>query len=118
MKAALTLLAAPFVLAADRPVGPPALDNPAYQAPAEPWRSMEEARKAARECRDTIRRVRAEEGQPQLRREPADPAEPLLIAAVDHRIDGCSAMVMKHDTTDVRPLPDRPEGPARLIPAR
>lgn len=69
-------------------------------------------------CRDTIEQVREENGQPALRKETADPDAPLLIAAVDHRIDGCSVMVMRNDTSDVRPLPQPAEGPVELIPAR
>lgn len=120
MKAALALVvAAPIVLAqADRPAEPLALDNPAYEEPAARWSSVDDARPTSAECRDKIRRVREENGQPALRRETADPEEPLLIAAVDHRIDGCSVMVMRHDTSDVRPLPEVPEGPVRMIPAR
>lgn len=71
-------------------------------------------------CRDTIHQVREERGLPQLQRETAAPEEPLLIAAVDHRIDGCSVMVVYGNTSDVRPLPAMPDGPPRLqrIPAR
>jgi hypothetical protein len=71
-------------------------------------------------CRDTIHAVREERGLPQLRRETASPDEPLLIAAVDHRINGCSVMVMYDNTSDVRPLPALPEGPPRLelLPSR
>jgi hypothetical protein len=65
-------------------------------------------------CRDTIHAVREERGLPQLRRETASPGEPLLIAAVDHRIGGCAVMVMYGNTSDVRPLPALPDGPARL----
>ena len=68
-------------------------------------------------CRDTIHAVREERGLPQLRRESASPDEPLLIAAVDHRIGGCSVMLMHGNTSDVRPLP-MPDGDARLLPAR
>ena len=120
MKAALALLAAaPIVLAqADRIAKPAALDNPAYHPPAEHWTSVEDAVPSAGECRDKIRRVREENGQPTLRRETADPEVPLLIAAVDHRIDGCSVMVMKQDTSDVRPVPEPSDGPVELIPAR
>ena len=67
-------------------------------------------------CRDRIHQVREANGQPDLRREAAKPGEPLLIAAVDQRIGGCSVMVMRNDTADVRPLP-APDGQAGLIPA-
>lgn len=63
-------------------------------------------------CRDRIHTVRAERGLPALERAPAAPDESLFIAAVDHRIDGCSVMVMRNDTSDVRPLPAPDQGPA------
>ena len=65
-------------------------------------------------CRDRIHTVREERGLPPLDREAADPEEPLLIAAVDHRIDGCSVMVMKYDSRDVRPIP-KPDESAPLL---
>ncbi|HYD24298.1 MAG TPA: hypothetical protein VEB68_05845 [Croceibacterium sp.] len=64
-------------------------------------------------CRDRIHLVREERGLPKLEREPASAEEPLLIAAVDKRIDGCSVLVMRDDIRDVRPLPTF-EGPGRL----
>ena len=68
-------------------------------------------------CRDTIQQVRAERGLPWVDRGTApEPDEPLLIATVDHRIDGCSVMVMRNDTSDVRPLPEA--GKHRLMPAK
>jgi len=70
-------------------------------------------------CTDRIHEVREERGLPRLERGTATPDEPLLIAAVDHRIDGCSVMVMRYDTRDVRPLPteERP-GQLERIPQR
>jgi hypothetical protein len=65
-------------------------------------------------CRDTIHQVRDERGLPRLQRETAVPHEPLLIAAVDHRIDGCSVMVVYGNTSDVRPLPAMPDGSPSL----
>ena len=65
-------------------------------------------------CRDRIHTVREERGLPALDREAADADEPLLIAAVDHRIDGCSVMVMKYDSRDVRPIP-KPDESAPLL---
>ena len=65
-------------------------------------------------CRDRIHTVREERGLPAIEREIADPEEPLLIAAVDHRIDGCSVMVMKYDSRDVRPIP-KPDESAPLL---
>ena len=71
-------------------------------------------------CRDRIHQVREERHLPQLQRDTATSNEPLLIAAVDHRIDGCSVMVMYGNTSDVRPVPTMPDGPPRMqrIPAR
>ena len=66
-------------------------------------------------CRDRIHEVRRELGKPALERD-ASPQEPLFIAAVDKRIGGCSVMVMRNDTSDVRPLPEPQEH--RLMPAR
>jgi hypothetical protein len=65
-------------------------------------------------CRDRIQQVRDERGLPKLDYDNAKPDEGLLIAAVDQRIDGCSVMVMRNDTSDIRPLPAAPEGPARM----
>lgn len=56
-------------------------------------------------CRDRIHEVRQERGLPMLQRDTAKLDEPLLIAAVDKRIDGCSVMVMRNNLADVRPLP-------------
>ncbi|MGX7895230.1 hypothetical protein [Tsuneonella sp. HG222] len=69
-------------------------------------------------CSDKIQSVRAERGLPSVRRESASDDEPLFIKAVDHRIDGCSAMIMAWDTSDVRPLPQVEVGEPRLRPAR
>jgi len=122
MKAACALLAAaPLTLASQVHAAiapePPALDMPAYQAPARQWADIDDAEPDQAACKDKIERVRAETGQPALRRDPG-PDEPLLIAAVDHRIDGCAAIMMRRDTSDVRPVPQKSDQPARLIPAR
>ena len=66
-------------------------------------------------CRDRIQEVRRELGKPALERDAA-PADPLFIAAVDKRIGGCSVLVMRNDTSDIRPLPVPQEH--RLMPAR
>lgn len=81
--------------------------------PVLPDSSVLTARQAAN-CRDRIHEVRDERGLPRLDRDNAASDEPLLIAAVDRRIDGCSVMVMGNDTSDVRPLPAPPEGPAKV----
>ena len=62
-------------------------------------------------CRDRIELVRQERGLPKLQRDTASRDEPLFIAAVDKRIDGCSVLVMREDLTDVRPLPAPTSGP-------
>ena len=84
-------------------IAPPEIDG--LQVPAEPGEAV---------CRDRIHTVREERGLPTIRRKTADPDVPLLIAAVDHRIDGCSVMVMRHDTRDVRPIP-KPDERAPLL---
>lgn len=66
-------------------------------------------------CRDRIQEVRRELGLPAIERD-ASPQNPLFIAAVDKRIDGCSVMVMRNDTSDIRPLPAPQEH--RLMPAK
>ena len=67
-------------------------------------------------CRDRIELVRQERGLPKLQRDTAAPDDPLLIAAVDKRIGGCSVLVMRNDTSDIRPLPAPQEH--RLMPAK
>lgn len=67
-----------------------------------------------RVCRDRIQTVREERGLPKLDRGNASKEEPLFIAAVDKRIDGCSVMVMRNDTSDIRPLPAPPIAPPRV----
>ena len=68
-------------------------------------------------CDDRIEWVREELDQPKLQQETASPDKPLLIAAVDKRIDGCAVLQMHNDINDLRPLPSRPSGPPRLQPA-
>jgi hypothetical protein len=71
-----------------------------------------------RNCRGRIEAVRAERGLPKLQRDNAIPDEPLKILAVDKIIDGCEVLVMKNNTTDIRPLPDYSDRPARMQPLR
>ena len=66
-------------------------------------------------CRDRIQEVRRELGKPELPRD-VRPQDSLFIAAVDKRIGGCSVLVMRNDTSDIRPLP-APQEP-RMMPAR
>jgi hypothetical protein len=70
-------------------------------------------------CSDRIHEVRQERGLPKLQRDTASLDEPLLIAAVDHRIGGCSVLVLRNNTADVRPIP-APDGEPRVqrIPAQ
>jgi hypothetical protein len=65
-------------------------------------------------CRDRIQEVRRELGKPPL--DQTGREDPLFIAAVDKRVGGCSVMVMRNDTSDIRPLPAPQEH--RLMPAR
>ena len=67
-------------------------------------------------CRDLIDKAREERGLPKLDRDSSAPTDPLLIAAVDKRIGGCSVMVMRGNLADVRPLPKFQDGPAKLTP--
>ena len=68
-------------------------------------------------CRDRIHEVREANDQPRLRSDTADPDDPLLIAAVDQRIDECSVMVMRDNTSDVRPIPLPDDDETGLQPA-
>jgi hypothetical protein len=90
---------------------------PGYGMPAEKWSSVEEALSDS-QCADRIEQVRDLAGQPKLDREPANPEAPLLIAAVDKRIDGCPVLQMKNNVNDLRPVPSAADGPVHLMPAR
>ena len=107
-----------------------ALDNPDYTTPPERWQTVDDAFAQSpmadpqadvldpEACRDRITEARDATGQPPLlQREPASPDKPHAIYAVDRQQDGCSVMVMMGDRDDIRPLPDAPEGPVRLMPA-
>lgn len=112
----MKLIAAVMLTSGVAGASPPAgLDQPAYEAPARPWSSVEQAERERR-CRDRIEQARAEAGKPKLEREPAKPDEPLLIYAVDHRVDGCGVLVPVADPSDIRQSPE--PGPPELIPAR
>ena len=120
----LLVLAGPAVaLAADQPSSnaapfPAPVEQPnAVEPHADGSVPVEPVLPSPLDCRDRIYQVREERGLPRLQRDSSNGEEALLIAAVDQRLDGCSVMVMKHDTSDIRPLP-RPEGPPRLIPLR
>lgn len=64
-------------------------------------------------CSDRIHMVRQQRGLPTFQRDTATSEEPLLIYAVDKRIDGCSVMVMAYNAQDIRPLPNA-QGEPRL----
>jgi hypothetical protein len=98
---------APLIVVQGHGHGPPFLDRSPPRL--EPPRSPHDERV----CRDRIQQIRDERGLPKLDRDNASSDEPLLIAAVDQRIGGCSVMVMRNDTSDIRPLPTG-EGSARL----
>jgi hypothetical protein len=74
--------------------------------------------RASQICRDRIEAVRDERGLPKLSRDNTAPAEPLLIAAVDKRIGGCSVLVMRNNTNDIHPLPQFQDGPPKLTPLK
>ena len=69
------------------------------------------------ECADRIETVRSTLGQPRLDAQ-SEPLEPLFIAAVDKRIDGCAVLQMKGNVNDLRPIPQLRDTPPRLQPAR
>ena len=98
------------------PGQPSKLDMPAYEEPASRWETIEEATAGDENCRDRIHQVRKENGQPEIEEDTGEPDEAMHIAAVDHRIDGCSVLVMRGNTDDIRPLP-KPAGEPKLVPA-
>jgi len=61
---------------------------------------------AWKNCRSRMETVRQERGLPKLDRKDAAPSDPLLILAVDRRIDGCEVLVMRGNVNDIRPLPE------------
>lgn len=113
--ASLVLLSASLSATGSVPQRLPVADQPGYQEPAQRWKSVDEP--AAREaCRDRIEQARAASGKPRLDRTPAGEEGPLLLYAVDHRVDGCGVLVPVNDPADIRqsPPPSAPE----LRPAR
>lgn len=109
----LPLAAAAIALLPGAASPQPLADHATYEAPAQPWRDTDDAQTR---CRDRIHHVRDAAGKPELDRKPAEPDKPLLIYAVDHRIDGCGVLVPAADPGDIRQSPE--PGPAKLIPAR
>ncbi len=104
----LALFSAATVTAADAPQPAP---SAAERSPGTVIQAPGAGPRDGKPCRDTLQMVRAEGGLPSLDRENARPGEELLIAAVDQRIDGCSYMVMRNDTADVRAVPTAPGTP-------
>ncbi|MBX7457325.1 hypothetical protein K3152_03615 [Qipengyuania sp. 1NDH17] len=77
-------------------------------APIDPQVELQTPRDAAPEnCDDRITQVRAANGHPKLDRGTSSEEDAKFIAAVDLRIGDCSVMVMREDTSDIRPLPKR-----------
>ena len=112
MRVALPLVALLLTTGATAPQQVP---TPPLQTPV-PWTGPVIGAEGSNSvCRDRIQEVRRERGQPELEREDS-PEDPLLIAAVDRRVGGCSVLVMRDDTSDIRPLPKPREH--RLMPAK
>lgn len=86
-----------------------------YSAPAQKWRSVDDAQV---NCEQVIAQVRDTGGQPTLDRTPATAEQPLLIAAVDKRIHGCPVLQMRADANDLRPVPRLADSPPRVQPAQ
>ena len=104
------------LLAQSNDAAPNRFDMPSYQNPARSWRDIQDPIERAR-CEEQIQTARSEAGQPEIEREPADPEKPLMLAAVHQTIEDCPVLVMKQDTSDIRPLPERREGPLNIEPA-
>jgi hypothetical protein len=75
-------------------------------------------RTAERACQERIELVRAERGLPKLERGAASEQEPLFFTALDYEIEGCSALVMRHDTSEIRPVPMIPDNRPLFMRAR
>lgn len=117
MKAALALLPLLLVGATDENQSEPAEAHEAFRlesvphASAEPVSDMPNAGALDQaRCAERIREVRRDRGLPELRREPAEPADAVLWSAVDRRIEGCTVLVRHGDPDDVRPFPEVRDG--------
>ncbi len=108
-------LIAPVALAGLMGAAPPVavMNLPSYGEPATPWPNVDAAT-SKQACRDRIEQVRAAEGRPKLERAPPDPDKPLLMYAVDKRLDDCTVIVPVADPGDVRQLPE--PGPLEIVP--
>lgn len=111
---ALAALPLAVVLIAATPPGK-VTSLPGYEAPEQPWRSVEDAA-ARKACLDRIEHVRAAGGKPRLEREPATADKPMHYYAVDQRMDDCPVLVPVADPADLRSPPE-PGTPA-VIPAQ
>lgn len=88
---------------------PNQLDQPNYAEPVIPWtdaKAFEDA-VAKQNCKVVIERARAEAGLPESEDSSQTEKEPLLIKAVDRKIDNCSVLVMSNNPQDFRPLPPK-----------
>lgn len=111
MKVLVAVLALPLLGASAPDAEEREADEPTLEAEAD-FSDM-----ADRNCHDTIRTVREENGQPLFQRDTADPDEPILFYALDHEVDGCDVLLVSRDG-DVRDMPSAPEGPVRVQPAQ
>ena len=113
--ASIVLLSASLSAAGFAPERMPLAGQPSYEEPARAWSSIEEP--AARQrCRDRIEQARAASGKPKLERDATHPDEPLMMYAVDRRVDGCGVLVPVADPSDIRQAP-APRTP-QIIPAK
>lgn len=111
-----SLVTGAALVAQSNETAPDRFDMPSYQDPARSWRDIEDPIKRAR-CEEQISKARSDAGQPEIERKPADAENPLMLAAVHQTIEDCPVLVMKHDTSDIRPVPERREGPLTIEPA-
>lgn len=113
-----------LVLGVGASAAPPAFDTaPALRTPAPSLTSRsvfkvppEKKDQAQANCRGKIVTARAELGLPKLPDDGAKAGDPLFIAAVARMIDGCEVLVMRDNTSDIRPLPQFEDGPGKMIP--
>ena len=109
------LIIASSALVTLAPAPPATLDQPSYEEPARPWKSIDDAKPSPEECRQKIQHIREQTGKPKLEREPASPDKPVLMYAVDRKIDDCSVIVPVSDPSDFKQAPE--PGPPQLLPA-
>ena len=121
-------LAATASLAAPDDIAPPTPLRPAYVpcegtvpvfnpegCPAPELIASRLERRDEAPCRDRIELVRQASGYPRLENLPASPDRPLLMYAVDQRIQDCSVIVPVSDPSDLRQAPE--PGQLEMIPA-